>query len=245
MKGVSYRPLRRDELADCLAGIDRSEERTAHYRTLAPPPTDSAGHHKASGLVRVEADESLPDWDPHHREMLSLSALRCHDNGGVVLGAFADEDGEQEGTAAGPPVGIAAVDGCWLPLDKAPHVVANRHQLPAVELVLLFTSGGPSGVRRSGHGVGSELLSRAAAAAREQGAATLYISATNTVGTVDFYRAKGCRLAPELDFLHDTAADRRSEGETALDAAIDAESAQGGGWAGDCYLEPINLALAL
>jgi N-acetylglutamate synthase-like GNAT family acetyltransferase len=42
-------------------------------------------------------------------------------------------------------------------------------------------------------------LERAAARARELGAQRLYVSATESENTVDFYLRRGCRLAEEVD----------------------------------------------
>ncbi len=52
---------------------------------------------------------------------------------------------------------------------------------------------------RRGCGIGKSLFSAAAAEARSRGAERLYVSATPTQGTVDFYLGRGCRLIPEPD----------------------------------------------
>ena len=50
-----------------------------------------------------------------------------------------------------------------------------------------------------GRGVGMRLFEAAASFAREAGAQALYVSATPTENTVDFYLNRGCVLAPEPD----------------------------------------------
>ena len=50
-----------------------------------------------------------------------------------------------------------------------------------------------------GRGVGTQLFDAALSFAREAGANALYISATPTENTVDFYLDRGCVLAPEPD----------------------------------------------
>ena len=50
-----------------------------------------------------------------------------------------------------------------------------------------------------GRGVGVQLFDAAVSFAREAGANGLYVSATPTENTVDFYLNRGCVLAPEPD----------------------------------------------
>ena len=50
-----------------------------------------------------------------------------------------------------------------------------------------------------GRGVGTELFEATSTFAREAGANALYVSATPTENTVDFYLNRGCILAPEPD----------------------------------------------
>lgn len=50
-----------------------------------------------------------------------------------------------------------------------------------------------------GQGLGTQLFALAKAEARTRGARRLYISATPSENTIDFYRRLGCVLAQELD----------------------------------------------
>jgi GNAT superfamily N-acetyltransferase len=50
-----------------------------------------------------------------------------------------------------------------------------------------------------GRGVGTQLFDAAVSHARGAGATALYVSATPTENTVDFYLNRGCVLAPEPD----------------------------------------------
>ena len=50
-----------------------------------------------------------------------------------------------------------------------------------------------------GRGVGTRLFEAVVSLAREAGAKALYVSSAPTENTVDFYRNRGCVLAPEPD----------------------------------------------
>lgn len=111
-----------------------------------------------------------PDGEPERYGPLLLD---CFDNGGSCYGAF-------EGATL---VGAAVLEG--RPIGAA------RDQL---QLKFLHVSQG----RRRG-GTGRALFERSAARARELGARQLYISATPSQNTIDFYLRRGCRLAGEVD----------------------------------------------
>ncbi len=48
-------------------------------------------------------------------------------------------------------------------------------------------------------GIARRLMEQACAVAREAGARRMYVSATPSLSTVDFYLAHGCRLAEKVD----------------------------------------------
>jgi GNAT superfamily N-acetyltransferase len=99
--------------------------------------------------------------------------LDCFDRGGTFLGVF---DGEAL-------IGIGVVESAWV--GRAGD---------QMQLAYLYVSHG-----YRGRGVGTRLFEAAAAIAREAGASALYVSATPTENTVDFYLHRGCVLAPEPD----------------------------------------------
>lgn len=106
----------------------------------------------------------------------STHLYECFDRGGAFLGMF-DEN---------RLVGIAVVDG-YLRGE-------NNDQ---IQLKWLYVS---RDYRQ--HGIGKRLFEAALNIARERGAKLLYVSATPTENTVNFYLRRGCRLAvppdPEL-----------------------------------------------
>lgn len=94
-----------------------------------------------------------------------------YDNGGVFWGAF---DGEQL-------VGISAIEGRFI----------------GSQLMLNF---GPLWVSKAyrGKGIGGKLFEKTKQEAKEMEATKLYVSATPTKRTVDFYMRMGCVLATKV-----------------------------------------------
>ena len=111
-----------------------------------------------------------PDGEPEHYGPLLLD---CFDQGGTCYGAFEDA------TLVGAAV-----------LESRP-IGAARDRL---QLKFLHVS---QGRRRAG--TGRALFEKSAVRARELGARWLYISATPSENTIDFYLRRGCRLAGEVD----------------------------------------------
>jgi GNAT superfamily N-acetyltransferase len=104
-------------------------------------------------------------------DMLLLSA--CFQRGGSFIGAF-------EGDLL---VGVTVVDSVWLGAAK-----------DRLQLKYLYVDR-----RVRGCGVGAALFRQAQAVALARGARELYISATPTARTVDFYLSRGSRLAEPPD----------------------------------------------
>jgi predicted N-acetyltransferase YhbS len=117
-------------------------------------------------------------WRQGQREKDGPMLEACAARGGVFVGMFEDDD---------RIVGVALVDTV--------RRGADRDQLQLVKLYV-------SRDYRS-HGVGTRLFTEALAIARAAGARFLYVSATPTQNTVDFYLRRGCRLAdpPDPDLL--------------------------------------------
>jgi predicted N-acetyltransferase YhbS len=112
-------------------------------------------------------------WPPGEAEKYTPILRACFDGGGWLHGLF-------EGEAL---IGAAVLAPRWL--GRA------RDQL---QLEFLH-------VARShrGRGLGKRLFELARAEARARGAKRLYVSATPSQHTIDFYRRAGCELARELD----------------------------------------------
>ena len=128
------------------------------------------------GLVLRPAFFDIPGW-PTREPAKTMPLLEASfDRGGVFLGVFDDAR----------LVGAAVID--------------TRRLGPAGDLVQLSFLHVGRDHRRLG--VGTELFEAAQDVAAELGAAGLYVSATPSENTVDFYRRRGCRVTlhpdPEL-----------------------------------------------
>jgi GNAT superfamily N-acetyltransferase len=128
---------------------------------------------REGALVLRRAYFEATGWPPgaaeHDRPWLEAS----FDRGGAALGMFDD----------GRLVGVAVVDPIRLG--------AERDQ---VQLLYLHVSR----VER-GRGIGAQLFEAARAVARAWGARFLYVPATPTENTVDFYLRRGCVVAATPD----------------------------------------------
>ena len=116
-------------------------------------------------------------WPPADIELYTPLLLDCFDHGGWFHGLF---DGEYL-------VGIAVLESRFI----GPH----RDLLQLKELYV--------GNGHRDQGLGRRLFERTKAEARKRGARGLYVSATPSEHTVNFYLATGCRLSthPDADLL--------------------------------------------
>lgn len=131
-------------------------------------------HLQDGELVIEEHNFDVPGWPPgtpehHAAEFEELFAAGA----GWFLGAW-------DGSVL---AGLAALD--LRPLES---------QAGALQLSFLHVSR-----PYRGSGVGVELFEQARAEAGRRGAASMYISATESEHTVQFYFARGCRLNPRPD----------------------------------------------
>ena len=124
-------------------------------------------------LVLKPEHYALLGWPPGEAELYTPLLEDCYDHGGWFLGLFDDLR----------LIGEAVLEGRFIgqPRDqlqlKSLHVsAAYRHQ-----------------------GLGQRRFGLAAAEALSRGARRLYITATPSEHTVNFYRSLGCRLAPAPD----------------------------------------------
>jgi diamine N-acetyltransferase len=124
-------------------------------------------------LARVRKYFEIPGWRPNAVEKETAALFECFDRGGTFLGLF---DGDEL-------VGIGVLDSAR---------VGRAHD--QMQLTYLYVSRA-----YRGRGVGTQLFDAAASIAREAGASALYVSATPTENTVDFYLGRGCVLAREPD----------------------------------------------
>lgn len=124
-------------------------------------------------LVVREVDIHAGPWDrtpePGQHEHPQVAAWRALlERGGILLGAFEGAD---------------TLAGFALLLPELEPGLAD--------LALLYV-----GAKHRGHGIGVRLCDEVVTRAREGGAERLYVSATPTVPTVDFYAARGFERTP-------------------------------------------------
>jgi predicted N-acetyltransferase YhbS len=125
------------------------------------------------GLVLQPGLFDIPGW-PTGEPAKTMPLLEASfDRGGVFLGVF-------EGSRL---VGAAVID--------------TRRLGPAADLVQLSFLHVGRDHRRMG--LGTQLYEAAHAVAAQLGAAGLYVSATPSENTVDFYRRRGCRVTADPD----------------------------------------------
>lgn len=115
----------------------------------------------------------IPGWQTGEAEKAMPLLEASFDRGGVFLGVF---DGPRL-------VGAAVID--------------TRRRGPADDLVQLSFLHVGRDHRRMG--LGTDLFDAAQAVAAQLGAAGLYVSATPSENTVDFYRRRGCRVTHDPD----------------------------------------------
>ena len=126
-------------------------------------------------LVLTPSYFETPGWPPG-RDQETLRLYACFDRGGEFLGMF---DGEKL-------VGVGVTDS-----------VLRGDNRDRIQLKWLYVSRD-----YRGQGIGAQLFEEAKANARARDGAFLYVSATPTENTVNFYLRRGCQLAvppdPEL-----------------------------------------------
>jgi predicted N-acetyltransferase YhbS len=112
-------------------------------------------------------------WPPGEAEKYTPILIDCFDRGGWFYALF----------NAAEPVGVVVVD--------SKRIGRRKDQL---QLEFLHVS---SACRN--RGFGAQLFELAKATARERGARRLYISATPSENTINFYLRLGCAIAEEPD----------------------------------------------
>jgi predicted N-acetyltransferase YhbS len=124
-------------------------------------------------LALEDHNFDVPGWPPGDPERESPGFLDCFDRGGSFFGAFA-------GTSL---VGVSILESRLIGVRK------DQLQLKFLHVSRDYR----------GSGVGSMLFERTVARAVEIGVRTLYISATPSENTIQFYLSRGCRVAREVD----------------------------------------------
>ena len=112
-------------------------------------------------------------WPPNEAELYTPILLDCFDHGGWFCGAFRQE----------ALVGVVVLEGRFIGRERDMLQMKFLHVGRAMR----------------GQGLGVRLFDLAREEARERGARRLYVSATPSEHTIDFYRRRGCRLTAEPD----------------------------------------------
>jgi len=128
---------------------------------------------EAGALVLRAERHVVRGWPPGERERDGATLLDCFDRGGTFYGAF-------EGDAL---VGAAVLESRFIGRAR-----------DTLQLKFLHVSR-----RHRGTGLGTLLLGMAVTRASALGARRLYVSATPTENTVQFYLRRGCRVTDEVD----------------------------------------------
>ena len=124
-------------------------------------------------LVRTPKYFEVPGWREDAAEKETPLLLDCFDRGGTFLGVFDAE----------ALIGIGVLESMRV------GRVGDQMQLRYLYVGRMYR----------GRGVGVQLFEAVASLAQKAGANALYVSATPTENTVDFYLNRGCTLAPEPD----------------------------------------------
>ena len=124
-------------------------------------------------LVRTPKYFEIPGWRPDAAAKETPVLLDRFDRGGTFVGVFDAE----------ALIGMSVLESA--------RVGRGGDQM---QLAYLYVSR-----TYRGRGVGMQLFEAAVSFACEAGANALYVSATPTQNTVDFYLNRGCVLAPEPD----------------------------------------------
>lgn len=127
---------------------------------------------RAKLVIRPERHD-VRGWPPEEIEHSGPMLLDCFDRGGWCFGEF----------DAGRLVAAAVLESRFI-----------GPRLDQLQLRFLHV-----GRAHRGRGIGGRLFELARDAARAMGAWQLYISATPSENTINFYLRRGCRLTPEPD----------------------------------------------
>jgi len=130
-------------------------------------------YYKNGKLMSKKKYNNILGWDPKDIERNINNLYDLYDRGGSFFGLFHDER----------IVGVIALE--------CKFIGRNNDQLQVVFLHI------DKNYRKQGYG--KKLMNQIKERAKELGAKKLYISATPSKNTVDFYMHLGCKLASEIN----------------------------------------------
>ena len=134
---------------------------------------DKIYHLENGSLVLRSEHHDVQGWPPSEAELYGPMLFECFDRGGWCYGQFDDER----------LVGVAILDS---------RFIGPRHD--QLQLKFLHVSNA-----YRGRGIGRQLFELAKATARKKGARQLYVSATPSENTINFYLRSGCRVTAQPD----------------------------------------------
>lgn len=130
-------------------------------------------YHRNGQLVLEDEFYDMKGFPSGELDQLVNRLYKIFDQGGIVLGAFDDQR----------IAGIAALEN---------KVRGRNHDRLKMDILHVSLS-------YRGQGVGTKLMELIKAEGKSIGAKKLYISATPSKNTIDFYLRMGCMLTDELD----------------------------------------------
>lgn len=130
-------------------------------------------HLRNGELVLVPDYFDIQGWPPGEAEHYTSILTDCYDRGGIFWGAFEDKQ----------IVGAAILEN---------RFIGSKQD--TLQLKFLHISRD-----QRKHGLGSRLFNLAVEKAKSLGAKKLYISATPSENTINYYMRLGCVLATEID----------------------------------------------
>jgi predicted N-acetyltransferase YhbS len=134
---------------------------------------DNVYHLENGALVLKPQHIDVRGWPPGEAEKYTTILLDCFDRGGWFHGLFDQAE----------LIGVVVVDNKRIGKRK------DRLQLEFLHVSSAFRN----------RGLGAQLFELAKVTARERGARRLYISATPSEHTINFYSRLGCEIAREPD----------------------------------------------
>ncbi|MFX1594212.1 MAG: GNAT family N-acetyltransferase [Promethearchaeota archaeon] len=130
-------------------------------------------YYKDGTLVLKDEYYDIKGWNIENLEKIVTDLYDLHDRGGIFYGAFIDHK----------LIGIIVLESKFIGSNN------NQLQVPFLHI----------DAEHSDKGLGARLWNLVKKRAKEMGARKLYISATPSKHTIDFYLGLGCKIASEIN----------------------------------------------
>src|SRR5215471_20387423 len=157
-----------------IEGKDLSRDEISKVWHIDRSEVIEAVYYVVNGTLILKPEHyDVKGWPPGEAEKYTPILEACYDRGGWFYGLFDDQK----------PVGVVVLDS---------RLIGKGNE--QLQLTFLHVS---SAYRDKGFG--KQLFLSAATAARKRGAKSLYISATPSEHTINFYLRLGCKVVSEPD----------------------------------------------